>query len=496
MGAALLLLAAAAPIWKGPAVTDWREVERLTLFGTIEAGAFRPAALAPERAAAPSLPLLVPIGANLLPLADVRPFGVEERVAVERSGDALLIRCRAGRVPSGVVLRLPDRRLPRAYRGQWRLEGEGDAAIGVDVLPVGEDASAVPAALWKDGRAMIPLTERQGEQVLVLTCPAADASARLDAVTLEPVPFSAPRAPAFAGARGAGFNARGTWVWRERDWHGDPLAFARRAAVAGWTELAIQAPAQPDVALARLAAALAERKIGFRLLDGDPAMATAEGRAEAVRRFARLRRWCDDHLAARPLLELDIEPYALPGFAADPEAGWQDWARTVQAIAAAWGGPVAVDVPWWMRRSPQGHAALGKARASIREIIVMAYRTDPQLILDAAESWLAEAGPPVRIAIETGPVAQEAERLYRRAPSGTLKLSDAGADLLAAPEAAGPAASTFALVRETRTDPARISFHGAPSRAAEAERALLPLLSGWPGFAGFRLHGWEVPVHG
>lgn len=291
-------------------------------------------------------------------------------------------------------------------------------------------------------------------------------------------------------------EARGTWVWRERDWHGDPLAFARHAAAAGWTELAIQAPARPDAALARLAAALAERKIGFRLLDGDPAMATAEGRAEAVRRFARLRRWCDDHLAARPLLELDIEPYALPGFAADPEAGWQDWARTVQAIAAAWGGPVAVDVPWWMRRSPQGHAALGKARASIREIIVMAYRTDPQLILDAAESWLAEAGPPVRIAIETGPVAQEAERLYRRAPSGTLKLSDAGAELLAAPEAAGPAAFTFALVRETRTDPARISFHGAPSRAAEAERALLPLLSGWPGFAGFRLHGWEVPVHG
>nr|WP_140404543.1 hypothetical protein [Sphingomonas sp. CDS-1] len=462
-------------------MTNWREVERLTLSGTIEAGVFRPAALAPERADAPPLPLLVPIGANILPLADVRPFGTEERVRVERDGNGLRIRCQAGRAPAGAVLRWPDRRLPRTYRGHWRLEGRADAAIGVSALPLRRDAPAIPAAHWTDRPAIIPFTDRQEEQMLVLTCPDRDVSARLDAVTLTPA--------------GAGPNGRGTWIWREQDWRADPIGFARRAAAAGWTELAIQAPARPDSALARLAAALTERGIGFRLLDGDPGMATAEGRAEAVRRFAHLHRWCDDHLATRPLLELDIEPYALPGFASDP-AGWQGWAESVQAVAQAWGGAVAVDLPWWMRRSPEGAAALETALASIHEIIVMAYRTDPQLILDAAESWLGEAGPPVRIAIETGPVAQEATRLYRRAPSGTLKLSDVGAELLATSEASGPSAAAFALMRENRTDPTRISFHGAPSRAAETERALMPLLSGWPGFAGFRVHGWEVSAHG
>ncbi|AEG51012.1 hypothetical protein Sphch_3417 [Sphingobium chlorophenolicum L-1] len=494
--------ASAEAIWKGPVVKDWREVERLTLSGTMEADMFRPAAIAPEREAAPPVPLLAPMGVNLLPLADIRPFGIEERVTAERDGEGLRIRCRTGRAAAGLVLRWPDRRLPRGYRGQWRLEGrlEGraDTRIGVEILPVGQDASAAPAALRADGPSVLPLADQPGEQALVLICPGTDASAMLDAVILEPVPVNAPGgAGARSGevARSGASDARGTWVWQERDWHGDPSGFARRAAEAGWTELAIQAPAMPDASLARLAAALAEWGIGFRLLDGDPAMATAEGRGGAARRFARLRRWCDDHLAARPLLELDIEPYALPGFAADPVAGWQGWAQTVQAVAGAWGGPVAVDVPWWMRRSSEGAAAIDSARAAIREIIVMAYRTDPQLVLDAAESWLAQDGPPVRIAIETGPVAREATRLYRRAPSGTLRLSDAGAELLAAPQAAGPSDAMFALVRESRTDSARISFHGAPARAVEAERMLAPLLSGWPGFAGFRVHGWEAP-HG
>ncbi|WP_176594039.1 hypothetical protein [Sphingobium sp. EM0848] len=464
-------------------MTNWREVEELTLSGTIQAGIFHPSALAPERAAPPPVPPLVPIGENILPLAEIRPFGTEERVVVERRAGRQHIHCRAGHAPAGVVLRWPDRRLPRAYRGQWRLEGQADAVIGVSVVPAGRDAPEVPAARWSDGPVVVPFTTIWGERTLVLTCPAAGGSAQLDVVRLMP-----------EGAGGSG--ARGTWVWREQDWHADPVAFVRRAEAAGWTELAIQAPAVPDAALVGLAAALAERRIGFRLLDGDPTMAEAEGRVEAVRRFTRLRHWCDDHLAARPLLELDIEPYALPGFAADPKAGWQGWAQTVRAIAETWDGPVAVDLPWWMRRSPEGAAALASARASLHEIIVMAYRTDPQRVLDAAESWLDEAGPPVRIAIETGPVAQEATRFYRRAPRGTLKLSDAGAELLNAPESAGAGQAVFAFARESGTDPAGVSFHGAPSLAAEAERTLVSLLSGWPGFAGFRVHGWEVPHHG
>ncbi|WP_242128323.1 hypothetical protein [Sphingobium sp. Sx8-8] len=474
--------AAETLIWKGPVVANWRELDQLTLTGTIEEGIFQPRSLAPYQPAAPSPPLLVPLGENILPLAAIRPFGTEDRAQIERGAGGATILCRAGKASAGVILRWPDRRLPAAYHGLWRLAGKTGAAIGIAAVAPGQDASA--QSIWTSDQVQVPLAKLEGEQTLVLICPAAGGSARLEAVMLVPgqaKPTSAPR---------------GTWIWRERDWHDDPLAFARTAQAAGWNELAIQAPRQPDAALVRLAAALAARGIGYRLLDGDPHMATPPGLRDAVTRFTRLRHWCDANLTTRPVLELDIEPYALPGFAADPGGGWRAWAETVRAIARTWEGAVSVDVPWWMRRSPEALAAIDSIRPSIRDIVVMAYRTDPQLILDAAESWLGTSGPPIRVAIETGPVAMEASRNYRRADSGTLKLSDSGAELLSSPEISAPDHAMFAQQQENRTDPVRISFHGFPERAAQVEQAITPLLGGWPGFAGFRVHGWDAAVEG
>lgn len=476
--AAMPAHAADRMIWKGPAVKNWREVEQVTLSGTLEAGTFHPVSIAPAQPPASPVPMLVPIGEELLPLADIRPFGREERVEIHRVGHQTIIRCRPGQAPAGVLLDWPDRRWPRSFGGLWRLDGQAGANMGISAVRPGEDAPAPPAATWIGGPLTLPVAAG-ADQRLVLICPATGASARLDTVTLMPASDRLP-------------DARGSWIWREQDWRADPSGFVRRAAAAGWTELAIQAPARPDAALTHLAAALADQGITFRLLDGDPAMATPDGIGGAMARFAQLRRWCEDHLAVRPVLELDIEPYAHPGFAADPSAGWHAWAEAVRAIAGFWGGAVAVDLPWWMRRSPMASAALEKASPSIAEIIVMAYRTDPQLILDAAEGWLAGAGPPVRIAIETGQVAAEATRTYRRAASGTLRLSDAGAELLGEDAPADPSGAFFALMEESRTDPARISFHGALSRAGEVERTIRPLLAGWPRFAGFRAHGWDA----
>lgn len=459
-------------------MANWRELDQVTLTGTIEEGVFEPRSLEPYRKPGLPLPLLLPLGADILPLAAIRPFGIEERIEVQRDSGGAMILCRPGKAPAGIILRWPDRRMPAGYEGQWTLEGKADNPIGVAAVAAGHDAPA--QSIWVSDPVNVPLADVQGEQTLVLNCPGAGGTARLDAVKLLPARTNPVPAP------------RGTWVWRKQDWHDDPLAFARKAQAAGWNELAVQVPDQPDGALVELAAALATRGIGYRLLDGDPHMATAAGLRDAVTRFTRLRRWCDANLAVTPNLELDIEPYALPGFAADPDRGWLAWAETVHAIAQAWGTPISVDVPWWMERSLQASAALGSIRASIRDIVVMAYRTDPQRIVDAAESWLGGSGPPVRIAIETGPVAVEASRNYRRSRIGTLKLSDAGTELLSAAEASGPDHAMFAQGRESRIDPNLVSFQAVPERALEVERAITPLLAGWSRFAGFRVHGWDA----
>jgi len=167
----------------------------------------------------------------------------------------------------------------------------------------------------------------------------------------------------------------------------------------------------------------------------------------------------------------------------------------VRELSAAWGGPVAVDVPWWMQKSSAGISAAQAASSSISEFVVMAYRTDPQLILDAAEPWLC-GGKAVQVAIETGPVAIEATQTYRRATQGTLRLSDRAVELLPVALQAERGEAVYKLEAQTVTQPGRISFQGETDRAIEVERKLSPILQGWPNFRGFRLHGWPLRATG
>ena len=470
-------------IWKGPALVDWRETDRLEMHGLLDDGQFKPTSVARSEPPGPAAPLLVPIDEDILPLAQARAFGVEERVDIHRSDGAVAIACRPGNAPAGVILHWPGRRLPRYYSGQWLLDGNSDKPVGLSSVAAGDDAPDASAARWTGGPQVLASGGGR-EQVLVLACPKEGAVASLQSLRLRP--DRAGEVPIIS---------RGTWVWHEQDWSADPAGFARAASAAGWSELAIQLPAVPGRALAQLARALGDKGIALRILDGYPAMATTEGLDAALVRLKLLRRWWDSRVGQGrlPMLELDIEPYGQPGFASDPAGGWQGWARAITTLAQAWGAPVAADVPWWMVQSPEGAAALRAARASLHEVIVMAYRTDPQLILDAAEPWLSITGLPIQVAIETGPVAAEVTRIYRRASRGTLRVGDDGVALLAVTAAAERNDAMFDLVDESVTDPRRVSFQGVPDLARQVEERLLPLLAGWPGFAGFRVHGWRPP---
>lgn len=121
----------------------------------------------------------------------------------------------------------------------------------------------------------------------------------------------------------------------------------------------------------------------------------------------------------------------------------------------------------------------------------MAYRTEPQLILDAAEPWLA-TGARVQVAIETGPVANEVTRTYRRAKRGALRLSDGNAKLFQSVQEAAPGEVAYELAVQNIVKGDRVSFFGALDRALEVERKLNPVLKGWTGYNGFRLHGWPM----
>jgi hypothetical protein len=472
-------MAQAQSTWEVPAVKGWRDADSLEVHGTINDGVFRPDSIAVPSPPGASTPPLIPLNQNILGSAQLLPFGIEERVKVRRGSRGVAFDCQAGEAPAGLIMHWPDARLPAAYDGQWLLQGSGDAAIGVSLIKRNQDAPAKPAGYWNEDGLSLPFTDPD-EHVIVFSCPARSASALIESISLMP-------AKSHLAAR-----ARGTWAWREEEWRSNPQRFARAAHAAGFTQLAVQLPSTPDDKLGQLLSALAQQGVTPRLLDGDPAMATPEGLALAVDRVRRLRSWVLSHANAKGLtLELDIEPYGQAAFAADPEKAWRGWVTAVKRLAAAWGGDVAVDVPWWMQHSTAGTAALGSVSAYVSEFVVMAYRTEPLLILDAVEPWF-RLGKSVQVAIETGPVEAEVTRIYRRASRGTLRLKDDAATLLPTAEDAAPGGAIYSLDRQLVTDPSRVSFHDAHDRALEVEREISAILHSWPNFSGFRLHGWSI----
>ncbi|ATY32371.1 hypothetical protein CVN68_10575 [Sphingomonas psychrotolerans] len=448
--------------------------ETLVLQGTLRDGSFVPKSLSlPERESdAPAGPRLLRLTSNLLPLLRPRIFGVEERVTSTTEAGGLRIRCRTGSQPAGIVLEPIGYRFPRNMPARLVLSGEASASVGLSLVAPGSDAPAPPQTSFSGGRAALPL--RPDASALVVGCPSSAGEILLQEARIEPA--------------GGGKARYGSWVWDAAEAIRNPAAFGRAIAALGLGDIAIQPPAEPGDILP-VARALLASGIATHLVEGDPDMIEPDGLARALERVCRLRRAVRGLPAHPPVsLELDIEPYGHPHYARDPAMAWRSWALAVEAIARTWGGPVDVDVPWWMLGAPGGTAALTAARASIGTIVVMAYRTEPQLILEAAEPWLA-MGVPVKIAVEAGEVATEAQRTYRRARAGELIVGGDRAALHAAPIEATDGTATFSLTSQASTRPDRVSFYGRDAKRSAAERTVLPFLTAWSNFQGFRIHG-------
>jgi hypothetical protein len=468
----------ADPLWTGAAPPGWRAASELVLEGVMDVeGRFVPKALrVPEPLALPA-PRMLPVDTDLVGLLELRVFGVEERLQLRRDGGGVRLTCAAGEHPAGVVLRWPDHRLPRAMRGSLDLAGEGGAGFGLSAVRPGEDAPASPAVRFEMGSATLALPDEPRE--LVISCPNTPGTLFLRDMRIVPVTGT--------------IGSFGTWLWDARPALSAPRAFAARAAASEIDEISVQATAEADRSLAPLARALADRGVELRLVEGDPAMIDSAGLAKAIARVSILRA-AAERADCNMVLELDVEPYTIPAYAHDMAGAWRRWGEAVRALARVWGRPVDVVVPWWMLERADASEALAEAEESVRGVVVMAYRTEPQLILAAAEPWLswgAGRGKPVRVAIEAGEVATEVQRHFRRAQSGQLELLSEQARLYPEAISAGKGVH-FALTRETIVHPRRVSFHGALEARVATINVVRPLLQGWTSFAGFRVHGLEI----
>ncbi|MBT0994490.1 hypothetical protein KIN34_09345 [Cellulomonas sp. DKR-3] len=176
----------------------------------------------------------------------------------------------------------------------------------------------------------------------------------------------------------------------------EPAALVAFCAERGLTRVHLAAPWAADEGpvgtwFAAAARALADAGVAVTALGGDAGWLDQPGLA-ATWAGAALR-------SAGPALvgvQLDVEPWALPGWSDDVPGGSRRWLAVLDAVAASLPAGVAlgVDAPWWLTTvaAPVGEGSLlDAALARVDEVVVVAFSDHA----DGPDGIVALAGPAV-----------------------------------------------------------------------------------------------------
>jgi hypothetical protein len=473
--------------WLGVLATDEaRSARRIVL--TVRDDRKKTTTAEVERSPAPVTARRLMPRKELFPLDASRLFGEGERARVQEAPTHVDLFCTSGDSPAGAVFKLgiPSRGAALAVE----LEAEGDAGFHAQVTAQDETATGagVPLAGTRGLSARLPVPAADAV-ALVVSCPPEGGRIRLTRGTVK-------------SARVPDFGRPAAWVWAPERWRDQPQDLLAAAKKLGIGTLLITVPidgagvAEP-ARLAEFVARARSQSIAVAAVEGDPNMVTDSGRAEALARARALAAYQaaageGGRLAG---VQYDIEPYFLPGFALDPAAAWRAWAESLAQLAAAFGAPVDVAVPYWMMESPGGADALSALRPRLRRVTIMAYRTAPDAIVAAAEpilAWAVTTGLPVDVGLESGPLPAERRDTFIAADVGELHVIPLGqlaAVVLLDGADAAAQGRAFRFSHSMRVDLRRVSFAGAAAPLAQVMAAVAPDLAAWPAMRGFALHG-------
>ena len=445
-------------------------------------------------------PAALPLSTELLDLLAAMPFGVEERVSARRDGSAVIVECRSGSRPAGVTL-AAGRPLPRGAQLEVSLRHEADQPFRIGLADSARARQGDPEWLGtagaEKGQARWPVpaagADAGGWQSWTVLCPDAPGRVVLQSLRAEAIAASA-QAP-----------GRALWAWRPAQWLEAParlLAMLEksRADTVYLTVPVREGAVQDPAALRDFIATAGKRGIKVWAVTGDPRSVLPQQRPAQValaRAYAHYNQSAPQ--AARLAgLQLDNEPYLVPGYHLDVERWLTAYVETVREVRAAGELPLEIAVPfWWAEQAYRDGKLLDALAPHVDSAAVMNYRTDPARIRQSAEpflAWGARHGRSVRIALEAGPIDDEVVRHYRPAPSGELWLLDlAGLPALVLLDGAAPppAGRAFAYSHETRAPASAITFRGKAGSLVPLVEQLEQEWRAWQAFRGIALHEFE-----
>jgi hypothetical protein len=442
----------------------------------------------------------MPLAVDILPMLDVQPFGTEERATLEREPDHAVLSCRSGDKPAGFILRQAQRAMP-VWPGlsvRVRVQGDGrNWQFGLSDAPRQQQQNPllVGALMGNAPEFSIPdMPWGNAGFSAMVECPRAGGTLAVSGIELL----------AHASARA---TVRSAWMWRPADWRESATALfdrlARHDARIVYVTVPIREGAveQPD-RLGDFIASAGSKGIAVWVVLGDPHAVLPSERA----RFAQWAQIYAAYNVASPPerrlagLQLDIEPYLLPGYAQDPAAWDAAYVEAVNLIAKATAGlPVEVAVPVWFGSAIRQGRVLDRLAPDIQTIAVMDYRTDERQIIDDAVpflTWGRDKGKGIRIAVEFGALPDEEIRIYRATPAQTGELwripLESGEALVLLDQAVQyPAGTTLSFVRKSIVPGNALTFHGSRDHIADILRSLEAELTPWPSFLGMAIHGMD-----
>jgi len=318
-------------------------------------------------------------------------------------------------------------------------------------------------------------------------------------------------APAASPPRGFASNSpdRTAWLWSPALWQDTPEQVWQLQTQQHLRAIYVTVPVNADSevenpeVLATFISAASARNLQVWAVIGDPRDVLSESRGALQ---SRLEAYLLYNQAAVPEarlkgVQLDIEPYLLPGFGL-AQSHWRDSYLGVVAFAhELLAKQLALDlvVPaWWGTHADWNEQLLNALPVQNVSLTVMNYQTDAVRLRQAAVPFLQfgqRTGMPVRMALETGRLADETRRYYAgNARIGELWLLNVqGAEvlLLLAVKVSGLPGQAFSFGEETVVAASATTFAGDLLHLSDVADEVESQWASWPSFAGIALHGLE-----
>jgi hypothetical protein len=302
---------------------------------------------------------------------------------------------------------------------------------------------------------------------------------------------------------------RTAWLWSPSLWQDTPELVWQLQTQQHLRAIYVTVPVNADSevenpeALAAFISAASARNLKVWAVIGDPRDVLAASRGALQSRLEAYQLYNQAAVSEARLtgVQLDIEPYLLPGFAL-AQQHWRDSYLAVVAFAhELLGKQLALDLvipQWWGTHADWSEQFLNALPLPGVSLTVMNYRTDAARLRQAAEPFLKfgqRTGMPVRMALETSRLADDARRYYAgNAKAGELWLLDVRGTavlVLLSAKVAGLPGQPFSFTEETVVSASATTFAGDLLHMSDVADEVESQWASWPTFAGIALHGLE-----